>query len=128
MEEKENIGSIGWIDLTVNNAEEVRDFYSKVIGWKAENVPMGDYFDFNMTNPVTGDPKAGVCHKREVNSKFPSVWMVYFIVEDILKSVEHVKSLGGKVIIEPKDMGSQGAFCVIQDPAGAYCSLFQQNK
>ena len=54
--------------------------------------------------------------------------MVYFIVEDILKSVEHVKSLGGKVIIEPKDMGSQGAFCVIQDPAGAYCSLFQQNK
>ncbi|PJA97553.1 MAG: glyoxalase, partial [Ignavibacteriales bacterium CG_4_9_14_3_um_filter_34_10] len=45
MEEKENIGSIGWIDLTVNNAEEVRDFYSKVIGWKSENVPMGDYFD-----------------------------------------------------------------------------------
>ncbi|GAB4151781.1 MAG: hypothetical protein Fur0015_14890 [Ignavibacteriales bacterium] len=124
----ENLGSIGWIDLTVENAEEMRDFYSKVIGWKAENVPMGNYFDFNMVNPESGDPKAGICHKQGINKDFPSVWLVYFIVEDIMKSIEEVKSRGGKVIIEPKNMGAQGAFAVIQDPAGAYCALFQQNQ
>lgn len=125
---KEDIGSIGWIDLTCENTEIVRDFYSKVIGWEAEDVPMGEYFDFNMVNPETREPKAGICHKQGVNKDLPTTWMIYFIVEDIMKSIEQVKSLGGKVIVEPKNMGSQGAFAVIQDPAGAFCSLFQQGE
>lgn len=124
----ENIGAIGWIDLTCSNAEEVRDFYSKVIGWEAENVPMGNYFDYNMVNPDSKEPKAGICHKQGVNKDLPTAWMIYFIVEDILQSIENVKKLGGKVLIEPKKMGSQGAFAVIQDPAGAYCALFQQGE
>lgn len=125
-EVNENIGSIGWIDLTVKNAEEIRDFYSKVIGWKSENVPMGSYFDFNMVNPESGDPKAGICHKRGINKDSPSGWIIYFIVEDIFKSLEEVKNNGGKIIIEPKDMGNQGAFAIIEDPSGAVCALFQQ--
>jgi len=124
----ENIGSIGWIDLTCNNAEEVRDFYCKVIGWDAENVPMGNYFDFNMVHPESRDPKAGICHKQGVNKNLPTGWMVYFIVEDVFKSIAQVKKFGGKVIVEPKKMGSQGAFTVIQDPSGSYCSLFEQGE
>ncbi len=40
-----NVGKIGWIDLTTENAEEIRDFYSKVTGWKFNNISMGDYND-----------------------------------------------------------------------------------
>jgi len=32
-QQKPEIGSLGWFDLTVPDAEKVRDFYSKVIGW-----------------------------------------------------------------------------------------------
>ena len=40
--DKPEIGSLSWFDLTVPNAEEVRDFYGKVIGWQHEPVSMAD--------------------------------------------------------------------------------------
>ena len=40
-ESKPGIGTIVWCDLTVNDAETVRDFYAAVVGWKAEPVEMG---------------------------------------------------------------------------------------
>ena len=43
-----NIGAIEWRDLTIDNAEQVKDFYRDVVGWKTEPVSMGDYDDFNM--------------------------------------------------------------------------------
>ncbi|MBU1095345.1 MAG: VOC family protein [Bacteroidetes bacterium] len=126
MSNKLKIGSIGWMDLTVPNAEEVKDFYSKVIGWKPQNVSMGDYNDYNMTSPETGEPTAGVCNKRGVNASLPSVWMLYFIVENMDNSIQHVEKEGGKIIVKPKNMGGQGLYAVIEDPAGAVCALFQQ--
>jgi catechol-2,3-dioxygenase len=30
------VGTIGWVDLTVPNADEVRDFYMEVVGWKSD--------------------------------------------------------------------------------------------
>ena len=43
---KERAGSISWTDLTVQNAEEIRDFYEAVAGWKSTPVQMGDYNDY----------------------------------------------------------------------------------
>jgi predicted enzyme related to lactoylglutathione lyase len=31
-------GSIGWTDLTVGNAEELRDFYPQAVVWRPEPV------------------------------------------------------------------------------------------
>ena len=46
------IGSIGWIDLTVPDAPAVRDFYQAVTGWGVKEVGMEDngvaYSDFAM--------------------------------------------------------------------------------
>jgi predicted enzyme related to lactoylglutathione lyase len=39
-------GSIAWIDLTVPDAERVRDFYCQVTGWQSESVDMKGYQDF----------------------------------------------------------------------------------
>ena len=50
MSEQDNpeIGMIGWTDLTVENADEVRDFYQAVVGWTPAPVKMGDYNDYCM--------------------------------------------------------------------------------
>ena len=53
-----NVGKVGWIDITVDDAEGLRDFYATVTGWKPERVDMGDYADFNMTMPDNGTPSA----------------------------------------------------------------------
>ena len=78
---KPEVGSITWFDLTVPDAEKVKDFYSKVIGWKSAPVSMGDYNDFNMNSPESGKTNAGICHKRGGNAHLPSQWMIYITVK-----------------------------------------------
>ena len=121
----ESIGTPGWIDLTVEDAPGLRDFYAAVVGWKTEEVPMGDYADFTLLAPATGEPKAGICHARGSNADFPPVWMVYFLVADVEASVAQVLERGGACLLGPKNMGSMGRYAVIRDPAGAICALFE---
>jgi uncharacterized protein len=126
-QQKPEVGSLSWFDLTIPNADDVKDFYSKVIGWKSEPVPMekGNYNDYNMKAPESDLTVTGVCNTRGVNQNLPSQWLLYFTVENLDKSVEECKTNRGKVIVESKDMGNFGRYCVIEDPAGAVCALFE---
>lgn len=118
-------GTIISADLTVNQAEEVRDFYKQVIGWEHSDVSMGAYNDYMMTTKE-GVPVAGVCHQAGSNAGLPAVWLVYFQVADLEKSLETCRRLGGKVLREPEPGESAcGKFAVIEYPAGAICALTQ---
>lgn len=116
------IGKVGWVDLTVPDAEKVRDFYAKVVGWSFEEVPMGGYSDYSMVPPGGKEPAAGICHARGINDKIPPQWLVYVPVANLSVSIESCKSLGGKVLDGPRNMGGQ-MFASIQDPAGAVMGL-----
>lgn len=120
-------GSISWIDLTVPDAVKIREFYSAVVGWRTEPVAMGEYDDFNMIRPSDGEAVAGVCHARGVNSDLPAAWMIYITVEDLDRSMARCVELGGKVIAGPRNAGSEGRFCMIEDPAGAVAALYSEN-
>lgn len=121
---KPEVGSIGWIDLTVPDAENVRDFYSSVVGWKSEPVDMGDYSDFSMAAPASGEPKAGVCHSRGGNEGIPTAWIIYIVVADLDASLAACLERGGEVLGDPREMGSS-RYAFIRDPAGAACALFE---
>lgn len=127
-EPKHPIGSIGWIDLTVPDAEKVRDFYVDVVGWKAEALDMGGYSDFVMAEPASGKGVAGVCHARGGNADIPPVWMVYFIVADLDASLAKVVERGGKQLGEIRKMGEKDRYCPIQDPAGAVAMLYESGQ
>ena len=117
-------GQIVWVDLTIPNAEEVRDFYSQLIGWQQDPVDMGGYNDFNMNLPGTDLPAAGVCYTRGENADLPPQWLIYIAVTDLEQRMETCLALGGKVIVRPKGDGFH-RYCVIQDPAGAVAALVQ---
>ena len=127
--------SITWFDLTVPDAEKVKDFYSKVVGWKPAPVSqpkadeplaqMGDYNDYNMNSPESGKTNAGICHKRGGNAHLPSQWMIYITVKNVDESAKTCNESGGKVLSGPKEMSGYGKFCVIEYPAGAVCTLFE---
>jgi len=121
---KPEIGAVTWTDLTVPNADEVKNFYSEVVGWKSEPVDMGGYNDYNMNSPTTGNTNVGICHTRGINANLPPQWLVYITVEDVEKSAAKCVDLGGKIIVEPKKMEGDGRYCVIQDIAGAVAALF----
>lgn len=124
MAEKPEVGTIGWQDLTVANADEIREFYEKVVGWQSSPVDMGEYSDFNMIAPGSGDATAGVCHARGSNADLPPQWLIYFVVENVEKSAGQCQSQGGSVLIPVRPLAG-GRFCVIRDPAGAVCALYQ---
>jgi predicted enzyme related to lactoylglutathione lyase len=124
--EKQPIGSIVWVDLTVADAPAIRDFYERVVGWTHTEVSMGDYADYAMVPPNTEAPVSGVCHKQGMNAELPSQWMIYIIVENLDASIASCTESGGKVLLGPKDMGPGARYCIIQDPAGAVAALYEE--
>ena len=125
---KAEIGTIGWTDLTIANAKEIRNFYSKVVGWKPQPLSMGQYDDYVMNTPETETSIAGICHARGDNSELPAQWLIYITVANIDDSIASCKKLGGKILIEAKNYAGMGMYCVIQDPAGAVCALFESKE
>ena len=125
--EQPEIGSMVWIDLTVPEAENVRDFYSAVVGWTPSEVDMGGYSDFTMNTPDSGTTITGVCHARGVNEAMPSAWMPYFVVANLDASIARCGDNGGEVVVEPRTLG-EGRFCVVRDPAGAVAALYEVGK
>lgn len=124
MSSKPHTGTVTWFDLTVKNADEIRDFYAEVVGWMPQPVDMKGYADWNMTLPGTGDPATGICHARGGNADLPAQWLIYVNVDDLDASLAAVKAGGGKVLAGPKGMGNSARYAVIQDPAGAVLALF----
>ncbi len=124
MAEQAETGRISWIDITVDDAEGLRDFYAKVVGWEAEGVSMGEYSDFNMKTPGGGVPAAGICHALGSNADLPSQWLIYIVVSDLAESVAACSDNGGKLVVQPRPL-SGGSFCVIEDPSGAVAALYQ---
>jgi predicted enzyme related to lactoylglutathione lyase len=125
---RHRVGSISWSDLTVDDAERVRDFYEKVVGWKSQAFDMGGYSDYVMSTPKRGkEPErvvAGICWKRGPNADLPSQWLVYLIVPDLAASLASCKKLGGALVAGPRAL-SGGTVAVVRDPGGAVCALFQ---
>lgn len=121
-QQKFQAGTIVWRDLTVENADELQQFYSQVVGWEATPHPMGDYHDYNIVAPSTGEVVTGICNARGSNVGIPPQWLMYVAVDDVEKSIQRCLELGGTLIHGPRTMGNS-AFCVIQDPAGAVLGL-----
>ena len=125
MSDRPATGTITWFDLTIKDAERTRDFYKSVVGWKPEPVKMGDYNDYTMTVPATGDPATGVCHARGGNADLPAQWLIYVNVDNLDLSMAACRGGGGKIIAGPKEMSGHGRYCVIEDPEGAVLALFE---
>lgn len=116
--------TVGWIDLTVDEATSVKDFYRSVIGWEESAVDMGTYDDFCLHAEPGGEPIVGICHRQGQNSNIPPVWLVYFMVDQLDAALARCQESGGSVLAPIRDMGV-GKMAIIRDPAGAVCALYE---
>lgn len=82
-ENTNNYGKILWSDLTVENTEQIKNFYKEVVGWEENPVPMkdgdDDYVDYGMGN--NGEGAAGICNKRGKHCHLPSQWIMYITLK-----------------------------------------------
>ena len=52
----------------------------------------------------------------------PPNWGAFVTVNDVDSVAANAQQLGGKLLLEPKDIPNVGRFCVIQDRQGAVIS------
>jgi len=119
-------GRIAWLDLTVADASETRDFYRDVVGWSAEDVAMtdasGPYADYALCTP-DGTAVAGVCHARGVNEGLPPVWLICLPVGDLDESLSRAREEGGEVVDARKGSAGDHVYAVVRDPVGVCLAL-----
>src|ERR1035441_2836911 len=68
---------------------------------------------------------AGLCHAKGENVGLPPVWLIYITVDDLDLGIRRCQELGGKLLRPAISMGASGRFCVIEDPVGAICALYE---
>jgi len=115
-----------WCDITTDDAETLSDFYADVMGWKKEPFDMGGYNDFIMMKS-DGSPAGGICHKKGGNSEIPGGWIPYFTVANVDDALAKTLSNHGKQLSEVRQHGT-ARFCMIKDPSGACCALYEANE
>jgi hypothetical protein len=117
-------GTISWCDLTIPDADRVKDFYAAVAGWGVMPIEMGGYNDYCMLPAGSKVPAAGICHARGINADAPPQWLVYISVSNLAASLKACAKQGGE-IIRPATAIGDAKMAIIRDPAGAVAGLFQ---
>jgi predicted enzyme related to lactoylglutathione lyase len=123
--EKRAPGTLIGLDLTVPDADSVRDFYASVIGWEIEPFDLGEYSDYFMKASSTGEVVSGICHARGENADLPPQWLTYVVVADLDESLRRVQAGGGSQATAIKGEAGSTRYCVIRDPAGAHIALME---
>ena len=118
------IGTVGWFDLTVADADGLRTSTARSPAG-ASNWCRWATTTTTSTINREGGVVSGICHARGPNTGLPPRWLAYVTVADLEASLAACSARGGKVIAGPRSLGEYGTFCVICDPAGAHMALLQ---
>lgn len=120
MSDSANPLPIGWLDLTVDDADGTASFYQAVLGLARTPISMDGGYDDYVLHPAGKEgPACGVCHRRGTNAKLPAVWIPYFEVEALDAALEAATAGGGKLIDGPKSAGPGKKGATLTDPSGA---------
>jgi predicted enzyme related to lactoylglutathione lyase len=111
-----------WVDLSSNDAAGSREFYSKLFGWKIDVNPDPQYGGYGRAT-IEGKDVAGISPTQTPEQ--PTAWSFYIGTDDAVATTRSARDAGGKVAMEPFDVGDQGKMAVFQDPTGAFISVWQ---
>ncbi|MBV8215708.1 MAG: VOC family protein [Verrucomicrobia bacterium] len=120
------IGTFCWAELSTNDQQAAKAFYSKIFGWTPDDLPIGPdqfYTMFQLEQRVVGATCTLSQDQREHG--VPPHWMLYVAVEDADATTAKAESLGARTLAEPFDVFDAGRMAVIQDPTGAIFSIWQ---
>ncbi len=111
------IGCISWLSLVVPEVSSACEFYEQVVGWSA--APAAIEGRREMRRPGSAAAVAEVCRVDGESEGIPSVWLLSLPVDDLTRSLEHVREGGGEIVGEVPGVGH----AIIRDPVGVYLAL-----
>src|SRR6266849_27329 len=98
-----------WLDLSSSDPAGSRQFYGKLFGWQVDVNPDPQYGGYAL-GKLGGKDVAGIGTKNAD------------------ETVKKTTAAGGRVIVEPMQVGPQGRMAVIQDPAGAFIGAWEAGE
>ncbi len=123
------IGEFSWHELNTSDHDNAWGFYETLFGWKKlDAMDMGEMGMYQMFTEGGGEiPRGGMFNKpKEVSG--PPFWLYFARVDDVDKSVEHVKALGGQVLNGPMEVPDGDRVAQCMDPQGAAFALHSTKK
>jgi uncharacterized protein len=122
-------GTFCWTDLQTSDPVAAKRFYSDLLGWKTEDMPMPQGGPYSMA--MVGGQQVGALGGLSAEDKahgIPPHWNLYVSVASADEAAKKAASLGAKVIAPAFDVMDVGRMAVIADPSGAMLSLWQAKK
>jgi predicted enzyme related to lactoylglutathione lyase len=115
-----------WFELSTNNQDAAKAFYSNLFGWSIVDNPMGPDGVYTLFK-IDGQDAAACCtlQPEQAAHGVPPNWAVYIAVENADATAEKITKAGGTVVAPPFDVMDLGRMAVVQDPAGATFCLWQ---
>jgi len=117
----ETHGAFSWSELATTDVAAAKKFYGQLLGWQLKDMNMGE-----MTYTVVNAGGQDIGGIMPVPASTPGTrpgWGNYVTVDNVDAVTDRVRSLGGKVLVQPTDIPTVGRFSLIQDPQGATLSL-----
>ncbi len=113
-------GDYWWAEYMAKDAPAAVDFYTHVLGWGTQTMPMpnGEYTVFTV-----GEDGSCGCMAMPEGVQAPSHWSVYFAVDDVDAAAATATSSGGNILAGPMDMPGVGRFVSVADPQGSVVGL-----
>ncbi|HEX5008118.1 MAG TPA: VOC family protein [Hyphomonadaceae bacterium] len=114
-------GRFVWHQLMTRDVPGSRNFYSGLMGWKAQPWPL--------------DPAYIVCHAADVPvagitempaklpADVPSHWVQYIGTRDVDNTADAAVRAGGSILKAPSDMAGAGRYALLSDPQGAVFAI-----
>jgi predicted enzyme related to lactoylglutathione lyase len=117
-------GRFVWQDLVTTDAAAARTFYSGILGWEfAQTTRAGRPYSIART---AAGPVGGIVDVRDIKDA-ASQWVSYVAVDDLDRTIDQVRSGGGRIIVPPTSTGV-GRVSVVGDPQGAALGLLKPSK
>jgi len=115
-------------EIPADDMEKLRNFYSKLFGWKIVKTP--GPVDFWMIETVPVDEKGmpirpgvnGGMMKRQHPGHKP---INYISVESVDKYVKKIEALGGKVLVPKMEVPGVGCWALALDPEGNQFAIME---
>ncbi len=114
-------GAFSWNELMTTDVDGAKTFYGKLFGWALEELE-GPDMPYTIAKADTKEV-AGIMGMPPEAGGMPPTWGAYVTVKDVDSSAKEAESLGGKIMLAPRDIPDVGRFCVICDPQGAALSM-----
>jgi predicted enzyme related to lactoylglutathione lyase len=114
-------GTPNWVDVSTNDPEATKAFYTGLFGWEPDPTPMPDAGGYEMfllrgkLVSALGPTQGGA----------PPAWSVYIASDDVDATAAAITEHGGMLFVEPMDVFDAGRMAFGADPTGAMFGVWQ---